>query len=162
MRAISESQIMSYRYTVIALATMSMAAGSLLGCDSGTGVRHCEAPLVTFGIHDRTYGGGCAAQYTDLGPVSVKPGDTFTARVPEKDYPLPVTGDSAVVRLLSKNSRSEKFRAVAPGTVTLSVLSGHCYRAPATKAGHGATSPLPTIFPKVWCTVLTVHVSPAS
>jgi hypothetical protein len=157
-KAFSGTGTRSLRHTVIALTGSLTAAGVLSGCGSGTGVSHCAAPLVTFSVHGHTYGGGCAAQYTDLGPVSVKPGETFTAHVPKSDYPLPATGDGSVVRLLSKSSRSERFRAIAPGTTKLSVLSGHCYRGPA----HMSGSPLPTVFPKVWCTVLTVHVPAAN
>jgi hypothetical protein len=37
--------------------------------------------------------------------VTVKAGSTFTARVPEKGYPMPVSADDSVVTTVSRSAR---------------------------------------------------------
>jgi hypothetical protein len=148
------------RRVIALMAWMPVVAGGLAGCAS-RGVIHCERPLVTFNVNGHSYGGGCSAQYSDLGPVTVKVGTKFTAAVPKTGYPLPASANSSIVGLVSKRKRDERFRAVAPGTVALMVFSSHCYRGPASMKSHGRTVTLPTVFPRVWCTVLTVRVSAA-
>ncbi|GLY85461.1 hypothetical protein Airi02_033900 [Actinoallomurus iriomotensis] len=73
-------------------------------------------------MKDHTYvGAGCAAQYVWLGSVSVTAGSTFTAQVPERGYPLPISADDSVVTVVSRSGRKETFHAVAPGTTMIDV-----------------------------------------
>jgi hypothetical protein len=140
---------------------MPLVAGGLVSCDS-SGVYDCGPQVVSFSVHGHTYApGGCAGQYRDLGWVTVQAGSTFTAQVPQKGYPLPDSSDGAVVRAVSRDGRHERFRAVAPGAATLTVLSGSCYRAPVVKPTRGV-APTPLLHPPpARCTLLRVHVTPA-
>jgi hypothetical protein len=135
--------------------------GGLTSCGPmRTGDYNCGPQVVSFSVHGHTYEpGGCAAQYRDLGWVTVKAGSAFTAQVPEKGYPLPDSSDSAVVRSVSRSDRHERFRAIAPGVTTLTVLSGACYRAPVVQATRGV-APTPLSHPPLArCTLLRVHVT---
>ncbi|WP_460345798.1 hypothetical protein [Actinoallomurus acanthiterrae] len=93
--------------------------------------------------------------------MTVEVGSTFTAHVPEKGYPLPISADTAVVTVVARGGREERFRAVAAGSTTLDVLSGSCYRAPIVRPSRGI-APTPLRYPPAArCSILSVHVSAA-
>jgi hypothetical protein len=94
-----------------------------------------------------------------LGSVTVKPGSTFTARVPQKGHPLPISADDSIVTTVSRSGREEKFRAIAPGSTTIDVWSALCYREPVVKPTRGI-APTPLQHPPVArCWLLEVRVT---
>ena len=139
---------------------VSLALGASTACGARSGNSNCGPPLVSLQVNDHTYApGGCGGSYGWLGSVTVKPGSTFTARVPEKGYPLPVPADASVVTAVPGSGREERFRAIAPGSTTIDVWSALCYRAPVEKSTRGiAPTPLPHP-PVARCPLLQVRVT---